>query len=324
MDSYGSWIKNVAIIGTLSVASFGLYSYFSQEEVKEKKKEKKISEPTREPSLVELWILFSNLKETEKWSQILDMTNDKKDLFSLTFKAEALEHLERLEESTELFKFITLQGATTSNDEFSIGRSYQQLQNYEESKKWFEKSAEKDHPYSIYSLGVFHQHGIGCEKDEKKALEYLEKSTSMNEPCSFYLLSLLLNKTDKTRSFELLKRAADSSYLPAMITIGDVLSKKDPELSFDYFLKASAEDHPQAQFQVAFCLSNGDGVPKDQDRAFEFCKKSADQDYAPAQYLLGGFYHTGSGCTKSASLAFDYYNKASENGFASAQYSFRK
>jgi TPR repeat protein len=319
MDSYGSWIKNVAIFGTLSIATIGVYNYFSQEEIKEQKKEKKIQ--SIEPSLIELWVMFSNLKETEKWNQILDLTNDKKDLFSLTFKAEALEHLERLEESIELFKFVTLQDATSSNDEFSIGRSHQQLQNYEESKKWFEKSAEKNHPYSIYSLGVFYQHGIGCEKDEKKALEYLEKSTSMNEPCSFYLLSLLLNKTDKSRSFELLKQAADSNYLPAMITIGDVLSKKDPELSFDYFLKASLEDHPQAQFQVAFCLSNGDGVQKDQERAFEFCKKSADQGHAPAQYLLGGFYHTGSGCTKSPSLAFDYYNAASENGFASAQYS---
>jgi len=45
------------------------------------------------------------------------------------------------------------------------------------------------------------------EKNEKKAIEYFEKCADLNDPTSFYLLSISLE--DKEKSFKYLEKSAE-------------------------------------------------------------------------------------------------------------------
>jgi len=333
MSKGESWTKDLFIIGAISLGSYGLYQYLTStnepilemENEKKETKQKEIVKMEEKPeeielSFIEKWVLYSNLKELEKYSEILVLTEDSKDLISLTFKGEALESLNEPKESEKLFKFIIEQNPKSDDDLYSIGKAYEQLQNYEKAIEIFESLRSKEHPFAHYSLGIYLQRGVIFEKNQQKAIEYFKTSANLNNPASQYILSLLLKKSEE--SIEYLKKSADFNYLPALITFGDLLSnRKDFISAFHYYMKAAMEGNSKAQFEIANFYSNGDGVEKDFDEAFQWCKKSAENEYTPAEYLLGGFYHIGSGCEKNLSSAFEFYNRAAEKGNPSAQYS---
>eukprot|EP01080_Neovahlkampfia_damariscottae_P004552 gene4552-7936_t len=321
MSGNTNWTKDLLLIGTVSIATFGLYKFFTNNQETEIKKEKEEKEKPQEKqiSFIENWVTLSNLKEIEKYDEILQQTQDSKDLISLTFRGEALENLKKENEANEIFKYIIQQESQSNDDLYSIGRAYELLQDYENAIEIFEKLRSKNHPFAHYSLGIYLQRGVIFEKNESKAIEYFKISSDLNNPAAQYLLSLILKKGDESNKY--LQKSADSNYLPALLMFGSLLlSRKENVFSFNYFMKAAIQGHPKAQFEVATFYCNGEGLAVDLDEAFEWCKKSADSGYTPAEYLLGGFYHTGSGCEKNLSKSFDYYNRASEKGNASAQY----
>jgi TPR repeat protein len=50
-----------------------------------------------------------------------------------------------------------------------------------------------------------------------------------------------------------------------------------------WYLRAAAEGHPAAQYNVAFVYASGQGVPRSDQTALSWFRKSAAQGYAPAQ-----------------------------------------
>ena len=60
-------------------------------------------------------------------------------------------------------------------------------QSYEKSAYWFTKSAEQGDADAQFSLGILYYDGLGIEKNESKAIEWIQKAckNSNNYACNF-------------------------------------------------------------------------------------------------------------------------------------------
>jgi uncharacterized protein len=73
--------------------------------------------------------------------------------------------------------------------------------------------------------------------------------------------------------------------------------------AFAMFSKAAVAGHPEAQFHVALCFEDGDGVNPDQFRAVEWYRKSAVEDFAMAQNNLAICYRDERGVARDCAEA---------------------
>ncbi|RIB05600.1 hypothetical protein C2G38_2047481, partial [Gigaspora rosea] len=151
-------------------------------------------------------------------------------------------------------------------------------------------------PEQLRTLGYNYQHGIGVEKDEKKAFEYyikaaeLGNSDAMNDLflCYYYGIGVERNYQ---KSFEYCKRSADLGNAHGMCSVGN-------------------------------CYMYGYGVDQDYNKAFEYYKKSANMSVDAAMYNAARCYRNGTGTKRdiqSANYRFRKYksllitNKSSDH-----------
>lgn len=75
----------------------------------------------------------------------------------------------------------------------------------------------------------------------------------------------------------------------------------------------------KAQFELAFCYYDGDGVEQSYSKATYWFEKAAKQGNASSQYNLGSCYYQGKGVEQSYSKAIYWYKKAAEQNLPNAQ-----
>ena len=79
--------------------------------------------------------------------------------------------------------------------------------------------------------------------------------------------------------------------------------------------RPSAEQgQAEAQFKLALCYSQGEGVAVDQAEAVRWLRKAAEQGYAEAQQALGVCYNKGEGVGGDQPEACKWFRKAAEQG----------
>ena len=84
--------------------------------------------------------------------------------------------------------------------------------------------------------------------------------------------------------------------------------------------KAKAEKGDlEAQHQLGFCFSQGQGVAGSSEQAAAWFRKAAVQGYAPAQYSLGVRTFAGLGVARDQVQAVAWYRKAAQQGHTEAQ-----
>eukprot|EP01080_Neovahlkampfia_damariscottae_P010163 gene10163-2583_t len=321
-EENSSWFPKILLVGSLSIVSFGIFSYFNSavpQEIKKKSK-KKISQEEPEQIPEELWLEVHNLKECGNWNGIKQITENRKDLLSKSFYAEALKYLDLKEESFKILtSIIKMENPENPDDIFAIGRAHQSLGNYEQAFDCFKKAAKENQLQAIFSLGIYYQNGIGMkEKDLLKAQECFEKGSSENDAGSLYLLSITLE--DNRRGFECLEKSADLLYLPAIMTLGEIYLKKDSAKAVEYFTKGANLGHPKAELNLGVCYANGDGVEKSDVDAYYWVEKSAEKNDEIALYILGGYLKMGLGCEKDVERAEECFEKSAKLEFPSAQF----
>ncbi|CAO3591813.1 unnamed protein product [Absidia cylindrospora] len=137
--------------------------------------------------------------------------------------------------------------------------------------------------------------------------------TGTKDPASaFYLLSQLTcnNTTD-----------AHSHYWMAACYEEGITNVCDCDLGkayHHYYLAASIGDS-DAQFQVAFMLSNGKGVEKNRSEAFQWYEKAATHGHKTALYSMGLYYVKGlEGVDKDLKKACECFEKAAQLGMITA------
>jgi TPR repeat protein len=323
MNQNSSWLPKAFFIGTFSVLSIGIFSYFNSATKKTEKKIKKKKEISKlNLNLEELWLQLHNLKEIENWEKIKEITQNSENLLLKTFFAESISNLKQIEESKKILNSIVEMEPKDENEEFAIGRAFQLLKNYEKAFEFFTKASQKNQIFANFSLGIYYQNGIVIPKDEKKGIEFFQKAADKNDPAAIYLLSITL--PDDQIALDLLNKSSEMNYLPAIMTVGEMNSKRDPKLAFECYQKAAEMGHPKAQLNLAVYYSTGKGVEQNPKDSYFWCEKAASAGLPNALYLLGSFQIEGMGCEKDSVKAFKNIQLSADKGFPSAQYLIAK
>lgn len=88
----------------------------------------------------------------------------------------------------------------------------------------------------------------------------------------------------------------------------------------EWFRKAAAQDHSEAQFLLVRCLLEAKGVAKDVPEAFRLLQKSAEATNVKAQVSLGLELLLGHECERNLTEGASWLRKAAENGSLHAMY----
>ncbi|KAF9341703.1 hypothetical protein BGZ91_003996 [Linnemannia elongata] len=156
--------------------------------------------------------------------------------------------------------------------------------------EWASKAARRGWSKAEYTLGHYHEAGIGVPQDLQLAKQwYLKAAARGNERA---LLRLLVGHVGLEVDYLQLKDA--------------LLAQNENNA---YLLHQLAQFHELREY----------GLIPDEDAAFELYAASAQANYAPAQYKLGACFEFGIlGCPRDPVQAVHWYGQGAENGHVEA------
>lgn len=95
--------------------------------------------------------------------------------------------------------------------------------------------------------------------------------------------------------------------------------EKDPAKAVEWYKKAAAQSHAEAQYQLGRHYLNGEGIAKDEKEAFVWVQRSAFKDYPQGLLLTGHMLCEGRGVEANCTRGIDLIRKAAEAGLPEAQ-----
>ncbi|HAM72148.1 MAG TPA: hypothetical protein DCM86_10940 [Verrucomicrobiales bacterium] len=120
-----------------------------------------------------------------------------------------------------------------------------------------------------------------------------------------------------------LKARAERGDSKAQFALGRELAEAAvPDLggAARWFQRAADQGVAEAQYRLAVCYLNGQGVAQDPDKATLFLRKAAEQGHAGAQDSLGVRYATGQGVPQNDTEAVKWFRRAAEQGHPVGQF----
>jgi len=191
-----------------------------------------------------------------------------------------------------------------------------------------EKNVDKD-PLCALAVGLCYLNGSTVDKNEGKAVEYLEKAGE-NKFAQFYLAEMYENGKNKPKdlkkAFELYQKASDQGNLTAQIIVGNfyengIVVTKDIVRAFKEYKTAADHHHPTGMLNVATCLKVGNGCTKDEKESLVYFHKAADEGLnATAQFRLAVMYEEGIMTAIDEKKALHYYEISAKQGEVKSQY----
>jgi uncharacterized protein len=175
---------------------------------------------------------------------------------------------------TAIFIFGTSIHAETSNESDEI--------------RFIRIAANKGDAEAQYYLALAYDTGDGVEKDQKKAIEWYQKSAAQDYVDSMFNLAVSYNDGEGV--------------------------EQNKELALLWYTKAAEKGDSDAQNNLAFMYEQGDGVEANLALALEWYRKSALQGNALAQFHLADMYANGKGLVEAYKVeAYAWYRVASAN-----------
>ena len=108
-----------------------------------------------------------------------------------------------------------------------------------------------------------------------------------------------------------------------LTTCGDHNAKSNVNVPTEYceeLVKLAKNGNVVAQYNLALCYDQGEGVAQSKTEAANWYRMAAEQGLAQAQYNLGVCYARGLGVEQSFADAVVWYKKAAAQGDAKAQF----
>ena len=190
--------------------------------------------------------------------------------------------------------------AELGDDDFQLilGFCYQSgmgvIKDEKKAMQWFQKSAEQKNAMAQHYLGGCYWQGKGVRKDEKKAIEYFEAAASQN-------------------------------YEYPLDQLGDCYCygegvKLNYAKAFEYYEKAANLGLNSARRKLAHAYFWGRGVEKNDKKAVELYKKAADEGDSHSAYNLACSYLNGIGTEKNIVLCMKYATQSADKCDPDAQF----
>ena len=187
---------------------------------------------------------------------------------------------------------------------------------YEKALSWFNKSVENGSSAPFPYLGHMYEKGYGVKQDFVQAKKwYVKGAAAGNKDCKDALERL---KTGTSAGSSSNGGLGEEWYKRGM----DARKRQNYTQALEFFLKAAAQGHIEAQSWLGWMYASGQGTSKNYDEAFKWTSKAAAQGHAGAANNLGYFYRNGLGVAKSDTFALQWYRKAAEKGNSGGQFNY--
>lgn len=174
--------------------------------------------------------------------------------------------------------------------QYELARAYYQYQEYAKSFYWWEQSAQNGLNAANVRLAVQYAYGMGIEKNEDKALDYLWKAVKNNPDDANALCHM------------------------GMFYEEGIGIEASMEQAMTCYRQAAEMGDPMAYFALGMCYFYGNGTAENTETALEWVQKAAEQNYAEAQYFLGLQYYLGDRIQRDLYQAVEWLQKGEENG----------
>lgn len=181
------------------------------------------------------------------------------------------------------------------NAQHQLAKSYYQHGEYSKSLYWWEKTAEAGFNAAYVRLAIQYAYGLGTEKDEKKALDYIWAAVK-NDPAD-----------------------ADALCHLGMFYEGGIGLETSMEQALTCYRQAAELGSAIAHFTLGMCYFSGHGVEENLETALEWVDKSAEMNCPEGQYFMGLQYYLGDCVARDLHRAVKYLKAGAENGSVDAQ-----
>jgi len=173
-----------------------------------------------------------------------------------------------------------------------------------EGRRWMEAAARAKFVMAIEQLGMSYLAGDYTEQDAKKGVQLLIQSAkagravSQRELARCYATGHGVNVPALQMAYLLYQKAAAQGDVYSLFQLGeyhldDRVGKRDPAISFGYFMQAARYGDADAQTRLCQLLMHGEGVEKNVTEAFAWLQKAVDQKHAQALCLQAEYYENG-------------------------------
>lgn len=195
--------------------------------------------------------------------------------------------------------------------------------------KLLRKTAEKQHPESIFLLSICYDKGLGVKKSPQLYYELSRQAAELGHAVATNNLGVhyqrgLIVEQDYAKAAELYLRAAQAGNITAQFNIACLYENgngvpKDEQQAFYWFKQAADQGDTEACYETASRYRDGRGTEQNAKQAFLYMQAAADDDFIPAFCNLGGMYRIGFGTRKNYKKALYYLENSHMCEYAKAQ-----
>lgn len=231
---------------------------------------------------------------------------------------------------------------TDAAEQYSLGRHFDRIRDYEKALYWFEAAALQDHGEAEYYIGCYRMEGRGGVQDIGGAYEWFVRAAENGVAQAEYMVGYFRAEgigceLDERKAFECFLSAAkkgciDAAKMIAMCYENGVHTDKNPELAKKWkkFAESGiipdippeteapeplADDGEELYQSARRCL-----LEKDMEGAAVFYKRAAEVGHLRAMCSYGKCLYTGSGTAKDPAEAFRWFKTAADGNMNIAQY----
>lgn len=202
---------------------------------------------------------------------------------------------------------------------------YVTKQNYQEAVKWSQLAAEQGQAEAINQLGWHYEHGFGVEKDEKKAAAlYLQNAEQGNAIAQFYLSGCYgwgkgVEK-DYKKALEWAEKAVANGCKQAIPAVNHYKTflPTAKKSKEQELLELAEQGDANAQYELGYYY---EWKSCDDKKALEWYTKAAEQGHIRAQEQVAYIYRKGKVVERSYEKYVEWMTKAANQGSAEAQQS---
>lgn len=231
---------------------------------------------------------------------------------------------------------------TDAAEQYSLGRHFDRIKDYERAMYWFQQSALQDFGEAQYYVGFYRLEGRGCTQDVEQAWEWFLRGAENGIPAAQYMTGIFLAEgiscqRNEDKAFEWFVESARAGYEDSvnvvalcyengvhvqqnLVTAALWRSGKGaaPEDYTDEFAEQPQPlpDDGEALYQSARrCLAE-----HDHEGAAMFYKRAAEAGHLRAQCSYGKCLYLGSGVPQNTAEAFRWFSYAAAKDLDIAQY----
>ena len=198
-------------------------------------------------------------------------------------------------------------------DALALGINFYEQENYEQAVRHFRTAANADHADAQTCLAACYATGEGVERDLDTAELWAKRALDSGDEQAAELLDAI-HEEQRDEAFELGVSCHEQG---------------DYTQAFQYFHTAAQLGLPNAQFSLALCYFEGEGVEQDLDMAILWVERASEQGFEAAAELLELLkaakahpFDLGVACYEKGhyTQAVQHFRTAAEQGIAEAQF----